>query len=194
MDRDPGSVTRLLSAAAAGDKESLKKATEVVYEDLRQLAARFMRRERPDHTLGTTGLVHEAYLRLVDQNEVDWKSRQHFFAIAAKMMRRILVNHARDRKAQKRGGERERVPLEEGFLPDDLSGDGPRVDLVDLDDALKKLEAEDPQLARVVEMRFFAGMPIEEIAQVLEVAPRTVKRYWKAARILLLDALGGEGG
>ena len=185
MEPDPGTVTRLLSATADGDKESLNKATEVVYENLRQLATGFMRSERPDHTLQTTALVNEAYLRLVDQKQVDWKSRQHFFAIAAKMMRRILVNHARDRGAAKRGGGRKRVPLDE----DAIESAGFSLDLVALEEVLKELESHRPDMVKVVELRFFCGMPVDEIARSLEVTPRTVKRYWKTAKMFLLDEL-----
>ena len=184
-------VTRLLLAAGNGDASAIDELMPLVYEELRALAGAQMRRERVNHTLQTTALVNEAYLRLVDQDRVEWQGRQHFLSIAAKMMRRVLLNHARAKNTEKRGGGEQRVYLTGDFAP--ATGDVEnRIDLMDLDEALRELEARDDKLGRVVELRFFGGMSMEDIASVLGVDQRTVKRYWKAAKILLYDRLGGE--
>lgn len=189
MASDRGQVTLLLDAATGGNVDALNKLMPLVYEELRALAKSRMRREKSHHTLQTTALIHEAYVRLVDQKRVQWKNRQHFFAIAAQMMRRVLVNHARDRRAEKRGGGRQKVPLDERI---GVADEATKVDLLALDDALNDLAASDERLSRVVEMRYFGGMSIDEIGGVLGVAPRTVKRYWKAAKLLLYEKLGAE--
>ncbi len=158
------------------------------------MAQRHLRRERSNHTLQATALVHEAYLRLVDQTAAEWGGRAHFFAVAAQAMRRILVDHARNRLAQKRGGEAGRVSLEEVGgceIPAREGTAGPHeVDLIDLNEALDELGALDAQLVRVVELRYFAGMTVEEAAEVLGVSPRTVKRAWAVARAWLYGRLG----
>ncbi len=189
MPSPPENVTRLLQAWSGGDREALDRLFPTLYEELRRQAARHLRAERAGHTLQTTALVHEAYLRLVDQREVRCQNRAHFFGIAAQAMRRILVDHARSRHAAKRGGSAIQVPLEEAHAVADASG----VDLLDLDEALTRLAALDPQQARIVELRYFSGMSIEETAEVLGISPATVKRDWSMARAWLRRELG-EGG
>jgi RNA polymerase sigma factor (TIGR02999 family) len=180
-------ITHLLKEWSAGDQLALDRLTPLVYEELRQLATRYMRRERPGHTLQTTALIHEAYLRLIDANDVNWQSRAHFFAIAAKLMRRILVEHARRRDAHKRGGSVIRLPLDETLAVADETD----VDLLAIDEALNRLAAVDPQQARVVELRFFSGLSVEETAAALGVSPKTVKRDWSVARAWLRREIGG---
>ena len=176
----PGEITRLLEAWGAGSEQALDDLMPLVYSELRTIAARQLRGERSDHTLQATALVNEAFLRLVDQNRVKWMSRGQFFAVAATAMRRILVDYARRRKAQKRGGNPRKVPL------DDIEiAVAPGVDLLELDDCLIRLENLDPRQARVVELRFFAGCTMEEIAEVLESSASTVKRQWRLARVWL---------
>ena len=174
-ERQPpgGEISRLLAAWHAGEQEASERLFTVVYGELRRLAAYHLRRERPGHTLQTTALVHEAYLRLVGQDRVAWQSRGHFFAIAAQAMRRILVDHARRRRAAKRGGEGARSPLDSLVLAVDDS-----IDLLELDVALDKLELLEPREARVVELRFFAGMSIPDVAFALGVSESTVERDW----------------
>jgi len=181
----PEGVTRLLLDSARGDRASLDRLLEQVYDELRRLAAAQLGRERPDHTLQPTALVHEAFLRLVDQHSVDWKNRARFFGLAAQMMRRILVNHARDRAALKRGGGAEKLTL--GAI-EDWSGDA-TFDIADLDDALGRLAALDPRKGQVVELKFFGGLTTQEIAEVLETSTATVERDWRFAKAWLYDAL-----
>jgi RNA polymerase sigma-70 factor (ECF subfamily) len=167
-------VTGLLIAFQGGDKEAADRLMRAVYQDLRKKAAAFLRRERRGHTLQPTALVHETYLRMIDQDRVVWQSRAHFLGVAAEMMRRILVNHARTRKTAKRGGGATRVTLDEG-----LASSPPRaLDLVALDDALNELAALDPRQSRVIELRAFGGLSVEETAEVMEISCATVKRYW----------------
>ena len=161
----------------------------LVYDELRRLARAFLARERSDHTLQPTALVHEAYLRLIDQRQVDWKNRAQFVGVAAVMMRRILVNHARDRAAGKRGGEAERVSLSLA----DAIGEAPSVDLIALHDALDALEAIDARKSRIVELKFFGGLTTAEIAEVMELSPATIEREWSFSRAWLYDALAGGG-
>jgi RNA polymerase sigma factor (TIGR02999 family) len=189
-DTDPGSATQLLLAWGAGDRQALDQMLPLVYEELHRLAVHYLSRERPDHTLQPTALVHEAYLRLVNQRHVDWRNRAQFLGVAANMMRRILVNHARDRVASKRGGDRERVSLS---LIEDATG-APDVDLIALEDALDRLTALDARKARVVELRFFGGLAMNEIAEVLDVSLATVEREWSFARAWLYDAIEGPPG
>ena len=174
-------VTRLLRAWSRGDETALEALIPLIYRELRQRAHRYMARERPGHTLQTTALINEAYLRLAG-SPVAWESRNHFFAIAARMMRRILVDHARTRRSLKRGGEGRPVSLDE----EHLAGGQPDRDLVSLDDALDALAALDPRKVRVVELRFFGGLSVEETAEVLKVSPQTVLRDWKLAKVWLL--------
>lgn len=180
-------VTRILLAAGNGDPIAAEQLLPLVYDELRQLASLQLRRERPGHTLQPTALVHEAWLRLVDQTHVEWQNRAHFLAVAATAMRRILVNHAKARASLKRGGDgwdRLRVPLDD--LVDSLSH---HVDLAALDESLTRLAELDPQQARIVEMRFFGGLTVEEIAKSLELSPRTVHRDWAMARAWLRGEL-----
>ena len=179
------SVTRLLREWRGGDREALDRLVPLVYEELRLQAARYLRRERPGHTLQTSALINEAYLRLVDAQDVPWQSRAHFCAVAANLMRRILVDHARMKRAEKRGGADVRLPLDEAM---GVAG-SQEVDLIALDEALEMLAALDPQQARVVELRFFTGLSVEETAEALGVSPRTVKRDWGMARAWLYSEL-----
>ncbi len=180
-------ITHLLQEWNAGDPQALNRLTPLVYEELRHQAARYLRQERHGHTLQTTALIHEAYLRLVDVKDVPWQSRAHFFAIAANLMRRILVDHARRRDADKRGGSQIRVPFDEAFG----SVNEIDVDLLAIDEALSRLETIDPQQARVVELRFFSGLSVDETAAALGVSPKTVKRDWSVARAWLRREIGG---
>ena len=193
----PGAVTQLLLAWGGGDRSAYDRLVPLVYEELHDMAQRYLRHERSDHTLQPTALVHEAYLRLVDQSSARWNSRAQFFGVAAQAMRRILVDHARGRSTRKRGGDAVRVVLGEPD-GDAAAFDGsavtvPRDDeLIDLDDALRALAVLDPPLVRVVELRYFAGLTVEETAEVLGVSPATVKRDWVAARAWLFRRLRGS--
>jgi len=178
-------VTQLLIAWGNGDKSALDELLPLVYDELRRLARQYMRRERPGNTLQTSALVNEAYLRLIDQRDVRWQNRAHFYGIAAQLMRRILVDHARKRSYQKRGGGAHRVTLEEGLIvSDERAGD-----IVALDDALNSLADIDQRQSRIVELRFFAGLSIEETAEVLAVSPGTVMRDWTFAKAWLRRAI-----
>jgi RNA polymerase sigma factor (TIGR02999 family) len=181
-----GDVTRLLDRWNNGDGEALKELLGVVHDELRQLAGSLLRRERPDHTLQPTELVHEAYLRLAGLREMPFEGRRHFYGAASQAMRRILVDHARQRNAEKRGGpDALRVPLDEVLtLPVDL-----RMDFVRLDEALSELGRVAPEKSKVVELRYFGGLSIQETADVLDIAPATVKRHWNFARAWLYRAL-----
>ena len=177
----PHEMTQLLAAWSDGDLEALDKLLPLVERELHRLAHRYMSRERPDHTLQTTALVNEAYLRLIDQHEAHWQNRAHFFAIAAQMMRRILIDHARKQAYAKRGGGARKVSLDEvTVLTDERAAD-----LVALDEALDSLAKIDERKARVVELRYFGGMSVEETAEVLKVSPDTVTREWRRARAWL---------
>jgi len=180
-------VTRLLRAWSGGDGEAFDRLWPLVYTDLRRRAAAMLRSERRDHTLQATALVHEAYLRLVDQRRVSWQDRQHFFAIAARMMRRILVDHARAHASAKRGGGRTPVSLDEaaGVVPVDR-------DLLGIDAVLEELEGFDPDKARIVELRFFAGLNHREIAELLGCSTKTIQRHWVVAKAWLYRALSGR--
>jgi len=181
-------VTELLLAWNGGDDAALEALLPLVEAELRRLARGYMARERRDHTLQTTALVNEAYLRLVDAQRVSWKDRTHFLGIAARLMRRVLVDHARTRAVQKRGGDGLRVPFDE-----DISlSPAPDVRLLELDRALDALAAVDDRKARVVEMRFFGGMTVEEAAEALRVSGDTVKRDWRLAKLWLLRELEGH--
>jgi RNA polymerase sigma factor (TIGR02999 family) len=190
MPSFPPTVTQLLQAWSGGNREAIDQLFPIVYEELRRQAARHLRAERAGHTLQATALMHEAYIKLVDQREVRWQNRAHFFGIAAQAMRRILVDHARARHAAKRGGSAIQVPLEEAHDVAEASG----VDLLDLDRALTRLAEFDPQQARIVELRYFSGMSIEETAEALGISPATVKRDWSMARAWLRRELGEGGG
>ncbi len=179
-------VTQLLIDWSQGDRQALDRLMPLVYDELHRLARRFMRRERQSHTLQPTALVHEAYLKLVDQNRVAWQNRAHFFGVAAQLMRRITMVHVRDLRAAKRGGgEWLRVTLDSDLqLADQRAGD-----LIALDDALSDLATFDPRLARIVELRFFGGLQIDETAAVLGISKATVKREWQTARAWLHSEL-----
>jgi RNA polymerase sigma-70 factor (ECF subfamily) len=178
-------ITRLLLAWQEGDQAALDRLIPLVHAELYRRAKRYMGRERRGHTLQTTALIHEVYLRLVDVQQVRWQNRAHFFAIAARLMRRILVDHARERRYQKRGGEARRVTLDEGLVVSPERDE----DLVALDDALSALGEVDLRKSRVVELRFFGGLSVEETAEALEVSPETVRRDWRLARSWLLRRL-----
>lgn len=173
-------LTELLIKASNGDKTALDEILPSVYDELRKIAANYLHRERGDHTLQATALVHEAYLRLIDQRKVDWRNRSQFFGLAAQMMRRILVNHAENRNAQKRGSG-QKLQLDETV---DVSFED-NLDLMALDAALKKLAEVDEQKSRIVEMRFFGGLTIDETAQVLEKSTATIEREWAFAKAWL---------
>ena len=177
----PEPVTALLKRWRQGDSAALEKLVPLVYSELRRIAARQLRRERPNHTLQPTALVHEVYLKLVDQHRIEWQNRAQFFGIAAQLIRRILVDHVRNRRTAKRGGGTLTVAL------DDAVSEPARenIDLVKLDDALLSLAAKDEQQSRVVELRFFGGLSIEETAEVLRISPSTVKRDWATAKAWL---------
>ena len=190
-------VTALLGELSKGKPEAADRLIPVVYNELRRLADSYMRREREGHTLQATALVHEAYMKLVEQRSVNWQSRAHFFGIAAQIMRRLLVDHARGRLRDKRGGGQFLVPLDDAlvFSPEQSSA------MVELDGALDRLAAMDPRQARIVELRFFAGLTVEEAAEVMGISPKTVKRDWSVAKAWLhgelkaaYDAGAGEMG
>jgi RNA polymerase sigma factor (TIGR02999 family) len=178
----PQDVTRLLQAWSRGDESALDRLVPLVYRELHLRARRCMAREREPHTLQTTALIHEAYLRLVGSSPVDWESRGHFFAISARLMRRILVDRARARRAHKRGGAARPVSFDETLV---VAGPPDR-DLVSLDDALTALAAQDERKAKVVELRFFGGLSVEETAELLAVSPQTVMRDWRLSKAWLL--------
>jgi len=179
-------VTKLLLAWSEGDSSALDQLTPVVYRELHRLARHYIEQERPGHTLQTTALVHEAYLRLVDVNRMQWNNRAHFFAVSAQMMRRILVEFARRRHREKRGGDATRLSLDEGFTVSVERGP----DLLALDDALRTMATMDPRMSQVVELRFFGGLSVEETSEVLKISPETVMRDWKSAKVWLLRELG----
>jgi len=181
-----GDISRLLRAWNCGDQRALESLAPIVYDELHRLARRHMRRERAGHSLQATALVNEAYMRLVDCKRIDWQDRAHFFAVSAQVMRRILVEHAR-RKNLKRGGGVQRVSLDEAAEV----GGSPPTDLVALDDAMNALARVDPRKSRVVEMRFFGGLSVEETAEVLKVSVVTVKRDWSTAKLWLYRELAG---
>ena len=182
-------ITYLLVAWGNGDQNALDKLTPLVYQELHRLADHYMKGERPDHTLQTTALVNEVYLRLIDWKNVRWQNRAHFFGVSAQLMRHILVKFARDRLAAKRGGNAFQVSLSDAakIFTQNL-------DLVALDDALKDLSALDPRQSQVIEMRFFGGLSIEETAEALKVSPATVRRDWSLARAWLRRELKKGGG
>lgn len=193
MSQADPNITLLLQAAASGDRADLDALMAALYADLRRLAAAQMRGERNDHTLSPTALVHEAYVRLIDQRSTDWRGRLHFFALASRLIRRILIDHARAKNAEKRGGggvgaDRTRVRLDAR----DVEAPARDVDLLALDEALKELATIDEQQARIVELRYFGGCTVEEIAELLGVGKRTVDRDWHAAKAFLLVHLGDD--
>jgi RNA polymerase sigma factor (TIGR02999 family) len=185
---EQGTATGLLLAWGGGDQRAREQMLPLVYDELRRLAAGYLRRERPGHTLQPTALVHEAYVRLIDQRQVDWANRAQFVGLAAVMMRRVLVNHARDRVADKRGGGAEHVPL---TVAGDRIGGPPEIDFLDLHDALERLAALDPRKSQIVELKFFGGLTMEEIADTVGVSRATVEREWTFARAWLYAEVSG---
>ena len=183
--RFPGDITELLLAWQGGDQHALASLTPLVYDELHRLAGVYMSRERAGHPLQATALVNEAYLRLTDSSRVRWQNRSHFLAVAAQLMRRILVDFARDRRSQKRGHDWQQVTLDEGMI---LGGE-PNVDLIALDEALRRLGAIDSRKVQVVELRFFGGLSLDETAEVIGVSVDTISRDWNAAKAWLLREL-----
>ena len=183
-------VTQLLLDWSRGDQAALNKLLPLVHEELRRLAHHYMRAESPNHTLQTSALVNEAYLRLVDQGDTHWQNRAHFFGIAAQVMRHILIDHARAQRRLKRGGDVQHVPLDEAVVMAPERAD----ELIALDEALTQLEEADPRRSKVVELRYFGGLSIEETAEVLKVNPTTINRDWRWARAWLYRAVTSAGG
>jgi len=179
-------ITEMLKAWSGGDRDAAEDLMPLVYDELRRQARRFLRRERANHTLETTALVHEAYLRLIDQQKVTWQNRAHFFGIAAQMMRRILINYAVARSREKRGGDDIQVTLDD-TIPGSCNESDEQ--LIALDQALTRLEVLDERQTRIVEMRYFTGLSIEETAEVLSISPATVKREWTMAKAWLRSEL-----
>lgn len=177
-----GEITKMLKACSAGNRDAMDKLVPLVYDELRHRAHRHLQHERHNHSLQTTGLVHEAYLRLIDQRFVDWQSRAHFFGIAATMMRRILVNYAIERNRQKRGGPEVNITFDEALCDETES---PGVSLLELDEVLNKLAEFDKRQVQIIELRYFSGLTIKETAEVMQISPATVKREWKIARAWL---------
>lgn len=188
-ESSPGEVTRQLNTWSVGNRDALDKLLPLVYNELRRLAHSYLTKERSDHTLQTTALVHEAYLKLTEQRLVNWENRAQFFAISAQAMRRILLDNARRRSAGKRGSGSQKVSLEE--LPD-LAAESADESLIALDAALQKFEEVDPQQSRIVELRYFAGLTIEETAELLNISPSSVQREWASARAWLYKFVTGS--
>ena len=187
----PQEISVLLRAWGDGSRKALDELLPLVYDELRRQARRFLRKERPNHTLQTTALIHEAYLNLIDQKRVNWQNREHFFAISANLMRRILVNYANARHRKKRGGPAEDLVLDEVLL---IAVKKTEIDLLALDEALTRLGKMDRQQEQIVELRYFSGLSIEETADVLHVSPATVKRDWKMSKAWLHRELSGHDG
>ena len=181
MPENSREITQMLRDWSGGSREALDELMPLVHDELRRQASRYLRGERPGHTLQTTALINEAYLKLVDQRQVDWQNRAHFYGIAAQAMKRILVDHARERNRQKRGGPGEDLPLDEARFA--ISGQD--VDLVEVDEALSRLAVFDPQQASIVELKFFGGFSIDEIGDALQISAATVKREWTSAKTWL---------
>jgi RNA polymerase sigma-70 factor, ECF subfamily len=185
MESASQDVTLLLHSLNRGDSAAEAKLIPVIYNELRRLAAHYMRQERPDHTLQATALVHEAFLRLTRQKDVNWQGKTHFFGVAAKLMRQILIDHARGRLREKRGSGGQKLPLDEGLLLTEARS----AELVAVDAALDRLAKLDSRQARIVELRFFGGLSVEETAKVVGVSPKTVKRDWSIAKAWLYEDL-----
>ncbi|HEX8151195.1 MAG TPA: sigma-70 family RNA polymerase sigma factor [Pyrinomonadaceae bacterium] len=185
--RVPSNITHVLERWSNGEQSALDELLPLIYQELRRLAGNYLRRERQDHTLQPTALINEVFLRLIDQRDIKWQNRAHFFGIAARLMRRILVDHARAHQAAKRGGEHYSLSLSKA---DQIAGQ-PTLDILTLHLTLQQLEQLDPQQARIVELRFFGGLTIEESAEVLSISHATVERDWKMARAWLRQEMGG---
>jgi RNA polymerase sigma factor (TIGR02999 family) len=181
MDNGPGEVTQLLARLSAGDSEASARLIPLIYSELRVMAGRYMRRERTDHTLQATVLVHEAYMRLAGPNRIQWQNRAHFFGVAAQVMRRVLLDYARDHRALKRGGAASRITLDPSLRPTESHLDYVLI----LEESLQKLAATDPEQSRLVELRFFAGMTVQETSEVMGISTATVKREWAHAKAWL---------
>jgi RNA polymerase sigma-70 factor, ECF subfamily len=190
MQSAPENVTQLLQNLKEGDPGAEARLISAVYGELRRLAAHYMRRERPDHTLQATALVHEAFLRLTEQRDVSWQGKAHFFGVAAQLMRRILIDHARSRLRVKRGAGGQKISLDEGLLLTEARS----AELLAVNDSLDRLAKLDPRQARIVELRFFGGLSVEETAEVVGVSPKTVKRDWNVARAWLYEDLRSADG
>lgn len=190
MDLAAADVTILLSEMAKGNPDAASRLVPLVYQELRRIALRHMRRERADHTLQATALVHEAYFKLIEQRSVAWQSRAHFFGVASQAMRRILIDHARSNLRDKRGGAQSAIPLDQAVVFSPAQS----ADLLELDVALSRLAEFDPRQARIVELRFFGGLSVEEAAAVLGISPKTVKRDWSVAKAWLHAELKGVHG
>ncbi len=182
-------ISELLKAWSGGDREAAEQFMPLIYDELRHQAHRFLNGERANHTLQTTALVHEAFIRLIDQRNVNWQNRAHFFGLAGQMMRRILVNYAVGRNREKRGGPNEMLPLDDTIV---MATADTEVDLLALDEALTRLEAIDERQTRVIELRYFSGLSIEETAEALGISPATVKREWNMARAWLRAELTSQ--
>ena len=189
MEPQPGEVSVLLTAWANGSEVARDELIPLIYDKLRRLAGRHMAQERTDHTLQATALVNEVYVRLTDQRQVHWQNRAHFFALASRLMRRILVDHARAHQSVKRGGDARHVLLEEAMVVSEETA----ADLVALDDALSRLSAIDSRKSEVVELRYFGGLTLEEVAEVLKISPITVRRDWSTAKAWLYREIGAAG-
>ena len=186
---DSNQITQMLIELTDGKPDVVDRIYPYIYDELRRLAGSYLRRERSDHTLQPTALVHEAYIKLIDQTRVKWQNRAHFFGIAAQVMRRILMDHARKHKADKRGGEFEKLPIEEEIL---VVSHDKSAELVALDDALQALADIDPQKAKIVELRYFGGLSIEETAEVMGVSVPTINRQWRMAKAWLYGQIAGN--
>ncbi len=186
---EPSPITKIVNDITAGDRGAAERLFPALYDAFRDLAARYLKGERAGHTLSPTALVHEAYLKLVDQTRVNWQGKTHFFAVGAQVMRRILVDHARTKRRLKRGGGRARIELDENVA---LSPDRDE-DLLAVDEALTKLARVDPRQAAIVELRFFGGLSVAEVAQVLGLSKRTIEGEWTSVRAWLRRELSGEG-
>ncbi len=183
-------LTQMLIQLSEGNAQMVDDILPLIYDELRRLAGNYLRRERSDHTLQPTALVHEAYIKLIDQTQVKWQNRAHFFGIAANIMRRILVDYARQHKAEKRGGAAEKMPLEEEIL---IVSEGKSAELLALDEALENLAKIDPQKSKIVELRYFGGLSVEETAEVMNCSAVTIKRQWRMAKAWLYGRIKDEG-
>jgi RNA polymerase sigma-70 factor (ECF subfamily) len=188
MSDDSGEVTRLLRQLKVGREDAAAELAPLIYQELHRLAAACMRRERPEHTLQPTALVNEAYIRLVGQRDVRWQNRSHFYGIAARVMRRVLLDYARKRQSGKRGGQQKKVEFDENMCGSDQQLEA----ALAVDECLQRLERLDPQQGRVVELRFFAGLNVEDTAQILGISTATVKREWQFAKAWLQREMNGE--
>lgn len=187
MPEQPADITLLLHAAGTGERGDLDKLMAAIYQDMRRLAMAHLSDERPNHTLQATALVHEAYVKLIDQRKTEWNDRLHFFAVASTIIRRILIDHARARNAAKRGGTMV------GIGEQDIAAPERELDVIALDEALAELSNLDGQQARIVELRYFGGCTVEEVAELLKISKRTVDRQWLAAKTWLFDRLSDDG-